>query len=92
MRLSDFRFAERSLTEWLLLCSAPRNLDTRTTITIGENTFEVEADDLEKMCDLGRGAYGVVEQMRHRKTGTVMAVKRITATVNLQEQVRFALY
>lgn len=48
----------------------------------------MEADDLEKICDLGRGAYGIVEKMRHQQTGTVMAVKRITATVNTQEQVR----
>lgn len=66
----------------------PRNLDTRATITIDERTFEVQADDLEKIADLGRGAYGVVEKMRHIKTDTVMAVKRITATVNTQEQVR----
>lgn len=65
----------------------PRNLDTRATITIDDKTFEVQADDLEKIADLGRGAYGVVEKMRHIKTGTVMAVKRITATVNTQEQV-----
>jgi hypothetical protein len=66
----------------------PRNLDTRATITIDDRTFELLADDLEKISDLGRGAYGFVEKMRHRKTGTVMAVKRITATVNTQEQVR----
>lgn len=65
----------------------PRNLDTRATITIDDRTFEVQADDLEKIADLGRGAYGVVEKMRHIKTDTVMAVKRITATVNTQEQV-----
>lgn len=47
----------------------------------------MEADDLEKICDLGHGAYGIVEKMRHRQTNTVMAVKRITATVNTQEQV-----
>ena len=51
----------------------------------------MEADDLEKICDLGHGAYGIVEKMRHRQTGTVMAVKRITATVNTQEQV-FSLF
>lgn len=65
----------------------PRNLDTRATITIDDKTFEVQADDLEKIDDLGRGAYGVVEKMRHIRTDTVMAVKRITATVNTQEQV-----
>lgn len=67
--------------------TAPANLDKRTTITIDDRTFVVEADDLEKICDLGHGAYGIVEKMRHRQTGTVMAVKRITATVNTQEQV-----
>lgn len=67
--------------------SAPHNLDKRTTITIDDRTFIVEADDLEKISDLGHGAYGIVEKMRHRQTNTVMAVKRITATVNTQEQV-----
>lgn len=66
---------------------SPRNLDSRTTITIEDQTFEVAADDLEKISDLGSGAYGIVEKMRHRQTSTVMAVKRITATVNTQEQV-----
>lgn len=73
-------------TEALTL-SPPRNLDKKATITIDDKTIEVEADDLEKIADLGRGAYGVVEKMCHKKTGTVMAVKRITATVNTQEQV-----
>lgn len=66
----------------------PRNLDKRTTITIGDRTFVVEADDLEKICDLGRGAYGVVEKMRHIPSETIMAVKRITLTVNTIEQKR----
>ena len=71
--------------------SAPHNLDKRTTITIDDRTFIVEADDLEKISDLGHGAYGIVEKMRHRQTNTVMAVKRITATVNTQEQVCYLL-
>lgn len=53
----------------------PRNLDKKTTITIGDKTFVVEADDLEKICDLGRGAYGIVEKMRHIPSQTIMAVK-----------------
>lgn len=65
----------------------PRNLDSRATITIDERQFEVQADDLEKIADLGRGAYGIVEKMRHIKTDTIMAVKKITATVNTLEQV-----
>lgn len=69
----------------------PANLDSRTTITIGERTFVVEADDLVRICDLGRGAYGIVEKMRHRQTDTIMAVKRITSTVNTQEQRRLLM-
>lgn len=53
----------------------PGNLDSRTTITIGDKTFDVEADDLELIGDLGRGAYGVVEKMKHIPSGTIMAVK-----------------
>lgn len=51
----------------------------------------MEADDLEKIGDLGRGAYGVVEKMKHIPSGTIMAVKRITATVNTQEQKRLLM-
>ena len=53
----------------------PRDLDSRTSITIGDETFEIEADDLESQCVLGRGAYGVVEKVKHKPTGTVLAVK-----------------
>lgn len=53
----------------------PRDLDKRTNITIGDTVFEVEADDLEPLELLGQGAYGIVEKMRHRLTGTIMAVK-----------------
>lgn len=37
--------------------------------------FEVEADDLVTISELGRGAYGVVEKVRHAQSGTIMAVK-----------------
>lgn len=76
---------------YLCYRTPPHNLDKRTTITIDDKIVVVEADDLEKICDLGRGAYGVVEKMRHRQTNTVMAVKRITATVNTQEQKRLLM-
>lgn len=69
----------------------PANLDSRTTITIGDRTFDVEADDLIRMCDLGRGAYGIVEKMRHRQSDTIMAVKRITSMVNTLEQRRLLM-
>ncbi|XP_026560104.1 dual specificity mitogen-activated protein kinase kinase 3 isoform X2 [Pseudonaja textilis] len=69
----------------------PRNLDSRTFITIGEKNFEVEADDLVSISELGRGAYGVVEKVHHAKSDTIMAVKRIRATVNTQEQKRLVM-
>ncbi|ALC48757.1 lic [Drosophila busckii] len=69
----------------------PRNLDSRATIQIGDQTFDIDADSLEKICDLGRGAYGIVEKMRHRQTGTVLAVKRIPMTVNFREQQRLIM-
>lgn len=53
----------------------PANLDKQTTITVDDKTFTVHADDLVKICDLGRGAYGIVEKMRHIPSDTVMAVK-----------------
>lgn len=68
--------------------SAPRDLDKRTNITIGDKVFEVEADDLETLGLLGQGAYGIVEKMKHCITGTIMAVKRIPVTVNSLEQKR----
>lgn len=64
----------------------PRDLDSRTTITMNGQDVEVSADDLELLTELGRGAYGVVEKMRHRPSDTIMAVKRITSTVDSREQ------
>lgn len=61
--------------DFILRSNLPRNLDKRTTITIGDQTTTVEASDLQKICDLGRGAYGIVEKMRHIPSGTIMAVK-----------------
>jgi len=41
----------------------------------------VEATDLESIETMGRGAYGVVERMRHRPSDTVMAVKVCMSTL-----------
>ena len=38
-------------------------------------TFECSSDDLLEEVELGRGAYGAVYRMKHKPTGTVMAVK-----------------
>lgn len=48
--------------------------------------FEVKADDLEQISELGRGAYGVVDKMRHVPSGLIMAVKVKGKTISrLQE-------
>ncbi|CAB0001949.1 unnamed protein product [Nesidiocoris tenuis] len=70
------------------ILAPPKNLDKRTTITINEVQFEVEADNLEKISVLGQGAYGIVEKMCHKPSGTIMAVKRIPHNVNSVEQKR----
>jgi len=69
----------------------PSGLDSRATITINNEMFEIEAADLESLDTLGRGAYGVVEKMRHRQSNTIMAVKRITCTLNSLEQKRLLM-
>ncbi|KAF4520692.1 hypothetical protein B566_EDAN006368 [Ephemera danica] len=69
----------------------PRNLDQKTSVAIGDKKFEIDADCLERISELGRGAYGIVEKMRHVPSGTVMAVKRIAATVNTLEQKRLVM-
>ena len=60
---------------------------TQASITIGDEVVET-ADDLEFVRLLGRGAYGVVDLMRHRGTGTRLAVKRIPSSVNTTEHRR----
>ena len=55
-------------------------LDKGAIIRVDGNNVNIDADDLESLCVLGRGAYGVVEKVKHTKTGTILAVKRITAT------------
>ena len=34
--------------------SVPADLDKHTSITIGQDIFEIQADDLEVICELGR--------------------------------------
>ncbi|XP_041858325.1 dual specificity mitogen-activated protein kinase kinase 6-like isoform X2 [Melanotaenia boesemani] len=69
----------------------PRDLDSKAFVTIGDRNFVVKADDLELIAELGRGAYGVVDKMKHVPSGVIMAVKRIRATVNTLEQKRLLM-
>nr|WAO97414.1 mitogen-activated protein kinase kinase 6 [Neoseiulus californicus] len=65
---------------------APANLDSSALIVLEGQQFTVGADELETLKELGRGAYGIVEQMRHKPTGTLMAVKRITFSFDEAEK------
>lgn len=66
-------------------------LDAQTTMTINGEDIKIRADDLMTIAELGRGAYGVVEKMKHRDSDVIMAVKRIRATVNSREQERLLM-
>ncbi len=50
-------------------------IDSTATITVGNKTFEIKAQDLIRLATLGSGAFGIVDRMEHHPTGTVMAVK-----------------
>lgn len=53
----------------------PVNLDDKCVMTFNNVQYEVRAEDLIKIKELGRGGYGVVETMRHPKSDTIIAVK-----------------
>ena len=46
--------------------------------------YQCSTDDLIEICELGRGAYGVVEKMRHKQTNIEMAVKVGLLTLLIQ--------
>lgn len=51
------------------------NLDRRATAKIGDDTIEINPENVEAIKELGRGAYGIVERIRHRPSGLEMALK-----------------
>ncbi|KAK5972950.1 Dual specificity mitogen-activated protein kinase kinase [Trichostrongylus colubriformis] len=55
------------------------NLDDKCKIRLTNDSEEIEiaAKDLEVLEELGKGGYGVVEKMRHRQSGIIMAVKMV---------------
>lgn len=56
-------------------------------LTFGpDKTYEYSAEDLVDLGEIGRGAYGTVNKMRHNQSNTYMAVKRIRSTVDEKEQ------
>lgn len=57
-------------------------------LIIGDHTFECSVDDLELVYELGTGAYGRVDCMRHASTDVLMAVKKIRTTSDQAENRR----
>ena len=70
----------------------PGGLDSQTSIRINDETFLIEADDLESQCVLGRGAYGVVEKVKHKQTGTILAVKVRIFTLNKKDLLKIGSF
>ncbi|XP_018428890.1 PREDICTED: dual specificity mitogen-activated protein kinase kinase 4 isoform X2 [Nanorana parkeri] len=51
-----------------------------------EQHWDFTAEDLKDLGEIGRGAYGSVNNMMHNPSGQIMAVKRIRSTVDEKEQ------
>ncbi|XP_063234461.1 dual specificity mitogen-activated protein kinase kinase 4 isoform X2 [Bacillus rossius redtenbacheri] len=51
-----------------------------------ESVYDFTSEDLQDLGEIGRGAFGTVNKMVHRRSNTVMAVKRIRSTVDEKEQ------
>ena len=58
-------------------------ISDKTTITIGDKTFDCDASDLQQRRYLGRGAYGVVEEVEHLPSNTILAVKVGQVEINM---------
>ncbi|XP_034242418.1 dual specificity mitogen-activated protein kinase kinase 4 [Thrips palmi] len=63
------------------------NMQSSGKLQISPDTvYDFTSEDLQDMGEIGRGAFGTVNKMEHRKSRTVMAVKRIRSTVDEKEQ------
>ncbi|KAE8745378.1 Mitogen-activated Protein Kinase Kinase [Frankliniella occidentalis] len=63
------------------------NIQSSGKLQISPGTvYDFTSEDLQDLGEIGRGAFGTVNKMVHRKSNTVMAVKRIRSTVDEKEQ------
>ncbi|PIK51501.1 putative dual specificity mitogen-activated protein kinase kinase 4, partial [Apostichopus japonicus] len=62
--------------------------DCTGTLTIppDQHTYTFTSEDLEDIGEIGRGNFGSVNKMFHKRSSTYMAVKRIRSTVDEKEQ------
>ncbi|XP_055352481.1 serine/threonine-protein kinase 3-like [Paramacrobiotus metropolitanus] len=68
-------------------------IDSRAVMQFEPNgtPFEVAADDLELVRNLGRGQYGSVDEYRHRVSRHHLAVKRIRVTDDAEQRKRMLM-
>ncbi|XP_076249968.1 dual specificity mitogen-activated protein kinase kinase 4 isoform X1 [Rhynchophorus ferrugineus] len=62
------------------------SMNSTGKLQIGGTTYDFTSDDLQDLGEIGRGGFGTVNKMVHRKSNTVIAVKRIRSTVDEKEQ------
>ncbi|KRZ45739.1 Dual specificity mitogen-activated protein kinase kinase 6 [Trichinella pseudospiralis] len=86
-----------------LVPKPPANLEDHFSVKINDTLYDIRAEDLIRIKELGRGSYGIVETMLHSASNTVFAVKfifvklkevaekRIHLTVNDEEQKRMLI-
>lgn len=55
-------------------------------LQISGSSYDFTSEDLQDLGEIGRGGFGTVNKMVHRKSGMVLAVKRIRSTVDEKEQ------
>lgn len=60
-------------------------------LTINGQKYTSRMSDLEHLSDLGNGTSGNVVKMRHKPTGTILAVKQMRSTGNDEENNRILM-
>ncbi|KAL0278547.1 UNVERIFIED_CONTAM: hypothetical protein PYX00_000343 [Menopon gallinae] len=55
-------------------------------LEVKDAVYDFTSDDLQDLGEIGRGDFGTVNKMVHKKSSTVMAVKRIRSTIDEKEQ------
>uniref|UniRef100_A0A1I8MEW5 mitogen-activated protein kinase kinase n=1 Tax=Musca domestica TaxID=7370 RepID=A0A1I8MEW5_MUSDO len=60
-------------------------------LTINNNKYKSDIKDLEHLGDLGNGTSGNVVKMRHKQSGTIIAVKQMRRTSNIEENKRILM-
>ena len=65
---------------YLFICRSMVDLDSKASVTINGAQHEVNSANMVKIRQIGQGAHGTVDLMKHMETGTFMAVKVIICT------------